>query len=97
MLALHRRADEIPPFRPRPVVVLHIWIAEQVLQHEPGVTRALADAAVRDHLLVARDPLALVKPGQLLVALEGAVFVACLRPWDASCAGDMAAALARLG
>src|SRR5918992_4075084 len=58
---LDRGADEIAPLRPGAVVVLHVRIAEQVLEHEPGVTGALADAAVGDHRPVRRDALALIE------------------------------------
>src|SRR3954466_901306 len=41
-----RRADEIAPLRPASVVVLHVVLAEQVLHHEPSMTRPLADPAI---------------------------------------------------
>src|SRR5687768_3297374 len=43
-----RRADQVAPLRPRAVVVLHVLEAQQILEHEPGMARALADAAVGD-------------------------------------------------
>src|SRR4051794_41493209 len=36
----------IAPLGPGAVVVLHVVLAEQLVQHEPGVPRALADAAI---------------------------------------------------
>src|SRR5262245_29364046 len=46
-----RRADQIAPFGPGAVIILDVLEAEQVLEHEPGVARALADAAVGDDRL----------------------------------------------
>src|SRR5579862_8704327 len=71
--------------------------AEEVLQDEPRVARTLADPAVRDHRLVPRHALRAVQRLQLGWALERAIVVARLRPGDALRAGNMAAALARLG
>src|SRR5262249_44078649 len=59
--------------------------------------RALADAAVCDHRLIAVDSLRRIEPFQLVEALEGAVLVAVLAPRDALGARNVAAALARLG
>ena len=39
------------PLGPRAVVVAHVLEAEQVREHEPGVARTLADAAVGDHVV----------------------------------------------
>ena len=49
----HGHRDHVPPLGPGPVVVAHVVLAEQLVQHEPRVRRALADAAVR-HDVVAR-------------------------------------------
>src|SRR2546430_3350348 len=38
-----RRADQIPPLRPRAVVVTHLFHAEQVFEGEPRVARALSE------------------------------------------------------
>src|SRR5579864_5952592 len=57
-LLLDRHADRAAPLGPRPVVVLDVGIAEQLLQHEPRVRGALADAAVGDDLFVRDDALA---------------------------------------
>src|SRR5829696_4689298 len=43
---LDRRRDEVPPLRPRAVVVPHVAVPEELPEHEPAVRRALADAAV---------------------------------------------------
>ena len=45
---LDRHGDHVAPLGPGAVVVLHVVLAEQLVQHEPGVRRALADAAVGD-------------------------------------------------
>src|SRR6187397_1890627 len=44
-LLLNGHADRIPRLRPRAVVGRDVLEAEQVLQREPGVAAALADAA----------------------------------------------------
>lgn len=36
-LFLDGRADDVAPFRPRAVVVLHVVVAQQVLEYEPGM------------------------------------------------------------
>ena len=45
---LDRHVDEVAPLGPRAVVVLDVVAAEQLVQDEPRVRRALADAAVGD-------------------------------------------------
>src|SRR3990172_4400945 len=92
-LALDRLADHAAPLRPGAVVVADLRVAEQVLQDEPGVRGALADAAVGDGWLVLRDPGAPVEFGQLAGGLEGAVIVDGLGPGDVHGARDVAAAL----
>src|SRR5262249_34083353 len=94
---LDRRAHQVAPLRPRTVVVLHVLEAEQMLEREPGEARPLADAAVRDHWLIAGNALRRVERAQLVEALERAVLVAVLAPRNALGAGNVAAALARLG
>ena len=58
---LDRDVDEVPPLGPRPVVVLDVLLAEQLVKHEPGVRRALADPAVRDDRLARQHALAAVQ------------------------------------
>src|SRR3954466_1905756 len=77
---LHLCADQVPPLGPRAAVVLHLVEAEQVLHREPRQARALADAAVGDHRLVAGNPFLRVERPQLVEALERAVVVAVLAP-----------------
>src|SRR2546429_58767 len=57
---LNRYPDQITPFRPAAVVVAHALEAEQVLEREPRVAAALADAAVRDRFLLRRQLLVLL-------------------------------------
>src|SRR3990172_11453836 len=95
-LALDRLADHAAPLRPGAVVVEDLRVAEQVLQDEPGVRGALADAAVGDGRLVLRDAGGPVEFGQLVGGLEGTVIVSGLGPGDVHGAGDVAAALGRL-
>src|SRR4051794_38774034 len=73
-------ADEGAVLGPRAVVVLDVRVAEQLVQREPGVARALADAAVGDGVAAVVQPLADVQLPQLVVGLEGAVLVGRLRP-----------------
>src|SRR3712207_2775104 len=75
-----RDADQGAVLGPRAVVVLHVLVAEQLAEHEPGVARALTDAAVRDGVLALVETGLGVELGQLLVALEGAVLVGRLAP-----------------
>ena len=49
------------PTRSRAVVVADALVAEQLVEHEPRVARALADPAVGDDVLVGRDALGLVE------------------------------------
>src|SRR5439155_7989313 len=85
------------PRGPRPVVILHVLESEDVLQHEPRVARALADAAVRDHRLIGGYALRRVQGSQFLGALERAIVVARLGPRNVLRPWDVTAALARLG
>ena len=74
---LHGHAHEVAPLRPRAVVVLDALAAEQLVQHEPRVRRALADAAVRDDLLAVQHALAPpYSSRQFLRRLERAVVAA---------------------
>src|SRR3972149_12209604 len=95
-LSLDRLADHAAPLRPGAVVVADLRVAEQVLQDEPGVRRALADAAIGDGRLVLGDAGAPVEFGQLVGGLERAIIVHSLGPGDVHGAGDVAAALGRL-
>src|SRR5882762_4079678 len=73
-------ADEVAPLGPGAVVVANLVEAQQILEDEPGVRAALADAAVGDDFVFAVDALGFVKFLQVVVGLEGAVFVGGLRP-----------------
>src|SRR3954452_11708060 len=77
---LDRDVDEVAPLRPRTVVVAHVALAEQLVEHEPGVRRALADAAVGDDPLAAEDALTAVELAQLVGGLERPVLLDGLRP-----------------
>src|SRR5260370_17587741 len=57
VLLLDGHVDQRAVLGPRTVVVLHVRVLEQVLQREPRVRRALANAAVRDHAFALRDAL----------------------------------------
>src|SRR2546423_1078863 len=66
--------------RHRVVVVLHVGVAEQLVQREPGVRGTLADPAVGDRRLGLVDAGLLVQLTQLVVVPEGAVLVGRLAP-----------------
>src|SRR5882762_1391395 len=90
-------ADEVAPFGPGAVVVADLVEAQQILEYEPGVRTAFADAAVGDDFVFAGNSLGLVKFFQVVIGLEGAVLVGGLRPGDIRCLGDVAGALCGFG
>src|SRR5229473_4232883 len=90
-------ADEVAPFGPRAVVVADPAEAQQILEDEPGVRAALADAAVGDDFVFSGNALGLVEFFQVVEGLEGAVFVRSLRPRDIRGLGNMAGALSGFG
>src|SRR5919202_1002790 len=75
-----RNVNEIAPLGPRAVVVLDVVVPEELVQHEPGVRRALADPAVGDDLVPVQDALAGVELAELVGGLEGAVLLHSLSP-----------------
>src|SRR5689334_4243982 len=89
-----RHTDEAAVLGPAAVVVLHVGLAEQLVQREPGVAGALADAAVGDRRLGGvQAGLVDVQGAQLVVALEGAVVVRGLAPRDVRGGRDVTRAL----
>src|SRR5205823_8531108 len=93
---LDRDVHHVPPLRPRAVVVLDVVVAQELVQHEPGVRRALADPAVGDDRVAVRHALAAVQLAELLGVLERAVLLHGLRPGDRRRARDVARALRAL-
>src|SRR5204862_7816193 len=89
---LDGRPDQVAPLRPRAVVILDVRDSNQMLQHEPRMARAFADAAIGDHWRARRDSCATIQRFQLVDALECAVIVARLRPRNALRSRDMTAA-----
>src|SRR6478672_4441421 len=90
---LDRDAHGVAPLGPRAVVVAHRLETEQVRQDEPRVRRALADAAVRDHVVRGRESLLLQVDGlEVLTGLERAVLVGRTCPRHGLGAGDVSAA-----
>src|SRR5664279_3455875 len=77
---LDRDAHERAVLGPRTVIVLHVVVAEQLMQREPGVAGALTDAAVGDGVAAVIEALIAVELSQIVVGLEGAVFVGGLAP-----------------
>src|SRR6266446_2253408 len=53
----HRHVDHASPFGPGSVVVSDLVVAEQVFEDEPGVRRALTDAAIGDYFFFRRHSL----------------------------------------
>src|SRR5467141_1294198 len=90
---LDRRPHEVAPLRPGAVVVLHVRVAEEVLEDEPGVGRPLPDPAVRDDLLVRSDALVFVQGLEILSRLERAVLVHGLGPGNVLRPGNVPASL----
>src|SRR5205807_4711239 len=90
---LDRHADQRAVLGPRSVVVLHVGVAEQLVQGEPGVAGALADPAVRDGRLGLVQAGLLVQLPDLVVGLEGAVLVGRLAPRHVQRCRDVAGAL----
>src|SRR6476659_9728450 len=88
-----RDAHEGAVLGPGAVVVLDVLLAQQLLEHEPGVRGALADAAVGDGVLAAVQSGLAVDLGELVVRLEGAVLVRGLAPRHADRRGDVAGPL----
>src|SRR5204862_4763165 len=70
---LDRESHHRAPLGPRAVVVPDPLVAEQLVEDEPRVARALADPAVGDDVLVGRHALRLVEALELVTALERAV------------------------
>src|SRR5207248_9938654 len=58
---LDRDVHHVAPLGPRPVVVLHVVVPEQLVQHEPGMGRALPDPAVGDDRVAVHHALAAVE------------------------------------
>src|SRR4051812_38410832 len=90
---LDRDADQRAVLGPRTVVVLDVLLTEDLVQHEPGVRTALADAAVGDRVLGVVEARVLVQGGQLVIRLEGAVVVRGLAPRHVDGRRDVATAL----
>src|SRR6202012_3067007 len=102
-----RRSSGLPPLNrhahpravlgPGAVVVLHVRLLQDLVQHEPGVRGALTDPAVGDGVLAEVQPgLVLVELGEVVVGLERAVLVGRLGPGDVLGGGDVPAALSLL-
>src|SRR5690606_42001194 len=58
---LDRRPDHVTPLGPRAIVVLHVLVAEQILEHEPAVAGTLADPAIGDYRPVPRAALGTIQ------------------------------------
>lgn len=78
----YRNPHQVAPLRPRAVIVLHVGVAEEVLEDKPGVAGALGDAAVDHHVFIRGDARGLVKSLKFLKRFKGAVGVYRLGPGD---------------
>src|ERR1700677_4717858 len=85
-----RHAYGVSPLGPRPVVITHPGLSQQVSKDKPGVAGSLADTAIDDGLVVRVDET--VELFQLLAFAELAGLVDCLRPRDRPRGGDVAGA-----
>src|SRR5437660_5149375 len=95
---LNRRGDDIAVFGPTSVVILHVVEAEQIFQHEPGMTRSLADATIGNGRFLGINTLLLEVNGlELVCRLEGAILLHGGAPWNALGAWNVAAALRGFG
>src|SRR6266699_1641739 len=79
-LLLDGCSDEAAPLCPGAIVVANVGIAQQGVQHEPGVATAFPDATIGDHLFVGSDAMACIQRAQFLRRLEGAIFPHGHRP-----------------
>src|SRR5215472_185226 len=95
-LFLDRNTDRAAPLRPGAVVVAHVGVAEELVENEPCVSGALADAAVGDDFAVSRDPLAAVDLAEVGRVLEGTVLLDRGRPGDVGSSRDVSAPLGAL-
>src|SRR5205807_8983909 len=90
---LDRYGHHVSPLGPRAVVVLHAVMAEELVQDEPGVGRALADTAVGDDVIAVQHARAAVQVTGLVRRLERAVLPHRLSARDRGSSGDGAPAL----
>ena len=79
-------SDQVAPLCPGAVVVLDPILAEELVQHEPRVRRALADATVGDDVIAVQHALVGVDLPQFLGGPEGAVLAhrACTQGTEAA-------------
>src|SRR5919106_396873 len=81
--------DQIPPLGPGAVVVPYVLVAEQLAEHEPGVSAPLADTAVGRHGHVRTHALGRVELAELFGRLERPVVAHGARPRDRRGRGDV--------
>src|SRR5215212_279895 len=88
----YRHTDQRAVFGPGAVVVLHIVLVENLVQHEPRMRASLTDPAVGDDVVVPAQAGPAVELLEFLVGLEGTVVIRGLAPrhvdrrWDVSAA-----------
>src|SRR6266446_8792626 len=91
---LNRRGDHVAVLGPASVVILNVVESEQILQDEPGVARALANAAIGDRVFLWIHAFLLnVNLLQLIGGFEGAVLIHSGAPGNALGSRDMSTTL----
>src|SRR2546423_344174 len=90
---LDRNSDQGSPFGPAAVVIAHAIVSQQIAKDKPCVSASFADAAVRNRLALAVDPLTCINGFELVCGFEAPVFGDRGRPGDVLRARDVAAAL----
>lgn len=86
---LDRGVHDRTPFDPGAVIVPHVAVSQQVLEHKPRVRAALADPAIRNDILVRGGSFPPVKLLQIVNRLERAVLLDGLGPGNALRTGDV--------
>src|SRR5260370_32850093 len=95
-LLLDGCANQAAPFGPGAIIVTYCRIAEQVVQHEPGMAAALANATIGHHFLLRSNPFAFVQGTELIRRFEGAIFADGQRPGNIGRARDVPTSLRAL-
>src|SRR5579875_439924 len=95
-LFFDRNANEAAPFGPGTIVVAHMRIAQQVMQREPRMTAALADAAIGNDLFIGRHAFTTIDFAQLLRRFESSILAYSRAPGDIGRAWNVTTALCAL-
>jgi len=88
-----RDADDAPPLRPRAVVDADVLVADELVQREPSHRRAMAQAAVGDHLVARSHPDLVEDAPKLIRRPERPVLAEKALVREVTRAGDVASPL----